>query len=172
MKKNNKGFSMIELVITIAIMGILTGSFVAAAGYLKYANAKAGAKKINAELSELRIDTMSKMQTPYLYLYKIDSNTYMKVVSGDDSATVGGTLDTNTTRVGNVKINVFYTDSSGEHQLGTSGSQIMIEMDKSTGAFKSGYSSIRVASSDGKRSYTIKLVKTTGKHYIQEEEKK
>ena len=58
-RNNNKGFSMVELIITIAIMAILTGSFVAAAGYLKYANAKSGAKKINTELSELKLNNLS-----------------------------------------------------------------------------------------------------------------
>lgn len=157
---------MIELIITIAIMAILTGSFVGAAGYLKYANAKAGAKKINTELSELRIDSMSKMKTPYMYLYNIDGSTYMKVVTGDnaDKAAIGGVLDKNTTKIGNSQVKVLCDGT----QI-ADGSAIKISMDKSTGAFKSTISKIEVASIDGKTSYVIKLVQSTGRHYIEGE---
>lgn len=172
-RDNNKGFSMVELIITVAIMAILTGTFVSAAGYLKYANAKSGAKKINAELSALRIDTMSKKNTPYLYIYTIDNSTYLKVVTGADAdkATIGGTpnLDKNTTKIGNPQIKVSYTkDGSSYEDLGGSNKVIMIKMDKSSGAFTSDFQGIKVASADGKTSYVIKLVKTTGKHYIEE----
>ena len=151
-RNNNKGFSMVELIITIAIMAILTGSFVAAAGYLKYANAKSGAKKINTELSELRIESMSKMNTPYMYLYNIGGTTYMKVVAGENAnkAKENGLLDKNTTKI-------------------TDGKAVTITMDKSTGAFLLGPEKIEVASVDGKSSYVIKLVKTTGRHYIEGE---
>lgn len=165
-KNDNKGFSMVELIITIAIMAILTGSFVGAAGYLKYANAKAGAKKINTELSELRIDSMSKMNTPYMYLYNIDGTTYMKVVTGDraDKAKENGLLDKNTTKIGNSQVTV-----SCDGTKITDGQTVTITMDKSTGAFLSSPQKIEVASVDGKNSYVIKLVKSTGRHYIEGE---
>ena len=165
-RNNNKGFSMVELIITIAIMAILTGSFVAAAGYLKYANAKSGAKKINTELSELRIESMSKMNTPYMYLYNIGGTTYMKVVAGENAnkAKENGLLDKNTTKVGNAQVTV-----SCDGTKITDGNAVTITMDKSTGAFLLGPEKIEVASVDGKSSYVIKLVKTTGRHYIEGE---
>lgn len=164
-RDNNKGFSMVELIITVAIMAILTGSFVSAAGYLKYANAKAGAKKINTELSELRIDSMSKMNTPYMYLYNIGGSTYMKVVSGKDAdkAIENGLLDTNTTKLGNSQIEVFCDGTKI-----TEGTPTKIYMDKSTGAFISCPKEIKVASIDGHNTYVIKLVKSTGRHYMEE----
>lgn len=168
MENNNKGFSMIELIITIAIMAILTGSFVSAAGYLKYANAKAGAKKINTELSELRIDSMSKMKTPYMYLYNIDGNTYMKVVTGDnaDSASISsGVLDKNTTKIGNSQVKI-----SCDGTVIAENKSVQIYMNKSTGAFAAAApGEIKVESIDKKTSYTIKLVKNTGRHYIEGE---
>lgn len=165
-RDNNKGFSMVELIITVAIMAILTGSLVSAAGYLKYANAKAGAKEVNTKLSELRIDSMSKMNTPYMYLYNIGGATYMKVVSGKDAdkATISnGILDTNTTKIGNSQIEVF-CDSTKI----TDGNSVQISMDKSTGAFLSCPNEIKVASIDGRNSYIVKLVKSTGRHYMDE----
>ncbi len=166
-RNNNKGFSMVELIVTIAIMAILTGSFVSAAGYLKYANAKAGAKKVNTQLSELRIDSMSKMQTPYMYLYNISGNTYMKVVTGNNAnaATISnGILDKNTTKVGNTQIKV-----SCDGTVISAGNQVQISMNKSTGAFQpSAPDEIKVESLDGSKSYTITLIKSTGRHSMEE----
>ena len=73
MWKNQRGFSLVEAIITIAIIGILAGSSVAMVGHIRYANTKKVAEEVDTALSRLRLDTMTKMgedKFKYLYIYR------------------------------------------------------------------------------------------------------
>lgn len=76
MWKNQKGFSLIELIIVIAMLGILAGSAVSVVGYVRYANTKKAVREVDNALSKLRLDTMSQKERRYLYIYRHE-NGYM-----------------------------------------------------------------------------------------------
>lgn len=182
MKKNNKGFSLIEIIITLAIMGVLTGMISLSFSYIQHANTRSAAKTVDSTISKLKFDVMSKQDKPYLYLYQIDGNCYMKVTTnskGDDLDKATGKLLCNSAV--SVLVKRYQCDSTGSEISGTEeeksllalGSKIRISFTKSSGAFitddisgtKYGYKQIAFGDSVG--DFTINLVKDTGKHYIE-----
>lgn len=58
--KNNKGFSLIELIIVIAILSIVTSTVVVGVGYLYSTNVKSSLKKLNSALMKTQSYTTTK----------------------------------------------------------------------------------------------------------------
>ena len=77
-KKENSGMSLVELIIVIAIIGILAGVSIGMMGHIHYADTKKAVETIDAELDRLRIFSMSKKEIPYLYIYQLDDGCYMR----------------------------------------------------------------------------------------------
>ncbi len=74
MKKiGNKGFSIVELVICIAIMGIVVGMLGASLHYIGVSQARSLANSIKTAVGQARVQTMGKYDT-YLYIYRSSSD--------------------------------------------------------------------------------------------------
>lgn len=173
MWKNQKGFSLIELIIVIAIIAVLAGASVAMFGHISYANTKKAAAEVDSALSKLRLDTMSDAEHEYLYIYPWTDGYYMKLVDANESVTTvkdnihlngGGTrlcgtnveiyADGRTTpisgeefiRVAYKKNGTFLVETDTPPKQGTNASTIEIR---------------------GSGTYKISLDYTTGKHYME-----
>lgn len=165
-KLNNKGFSLIEAIICMAIMAILSVSAVSLSGHIKYANTKKCVKQLNQNLETARMTSMSKAGTWQFYLYRKDGELYYSLSAGGLDRDAG-------TKLGGKKIKLYYT-KKGESETELTNmttSVVQIQFSKSTGAFvaKDGaniYESLRVAT-DTYKGYTIELIEKTGKHILQ-----
>lgn len=74
MKKNdNRGLSLVELIICIAIISILVGMFISSMNYVGNSQARALANSIKTAVGQARIQTMGKYET-FLYIYRNDSD--------------------------------------------------------------------------------------------------
>lgn len=177
MKKNRqKGFSMIEMIIVIAIMGIFTALATIGFGYLKSGNVKAAAKSIDSNLTKLKLDTMSQDKKPYMCLYKVGSDTYM-LCTTDTSITPNAS---NGQKIGNGNVEIYFGNASNnlkEQLKGTTKKYVAFK--KGSGAFTEEFddkkkktvvqdsdSTITVKTQKG-TAYVIHLIKDTGKHYIE-----
>lgn len=166
MWKNRNGFSLIEAVIVIALIGVLVGSSVSMIGYLRYANTKKVVEKVNSELNSLRLETMSQTGDKYLYIYyKENDGYYMNVLETKHWPEAGGTLPGDIT-TGGMKLCgesvEFYTDEAESDKV-TGGHYICVAYTKS-GLFKGGYTPlIKIV---GSRTYTIHLDGVSGRHYV------
>lgn len=60
MKKNNKGFSYIELILVLAIMAIMVGLITLSIGTVSRANVNRGAEKLESFLNRARSNTMAR----------------------------------------------------------------------------------------------------------------
>ena len=161
MWRDRRGFSLIELVITIVLMGILVGSAATMFGYLRYADTKEAAEKVNMELSNLRIDTMSKTGTrKYLYIYLVPGDGYYLRVLDKKPEETDGMLNADGTRL--CGTNVTISDAIGGSAL-PEGEKIWVAYTKS-GLFlddAAKYIEIR-----GRGTYTICLDGVSGRHYF------
>ena len=165
-KKRNLGYSLIELVVVMAIMAILTGASVSIIQYTTYANTKRCVNELNTTLDKLRADSLGKTDRPYLYVYNCDGTYYMTVTTEE-------TINTSVKRkkLANTKVEFFYTRGGSESKL-TDGEYVKIGFTKSLGTYMNGasatdakyYNNFRIATSSS--STTIEMVELTGKHFI------
>lgn len=67
------GITLVEIIIVIAIIGILASTSVMMIGHLHYANTQKVVRTLDASLDALQVRTMSKAGSSYLYIYKLDN---------------------------------------------------------------------------------------------------
>ena len=160
--KNNKGYTLIELMIVIAILGILSGGVVVSIRNLSYANTIKTANSIHMAMKKLRLETMTKAEKQYLYLYKIDEAIYIKVSTKDSGEEAN--LDISSGTKISVRNSLYFYDRSEakEMELENNNNNCFISFEKSSGAFsvESDYG-IRIESSN-KTAY-IKCILETGR---------
>lgn len=158
MKKHSKGFTMIELIIVIAIIGIFTALSTISLNYLHAGNIKSSAQKVNRVLTELKMDTMSRENRSFMYIYNKDDNYYMWCTTDDTFSMLSAQGE----RIGNSSTRIVVDGN----EL-TSGNHVKIAFRKSNGAFISGTPErIEFSKDDGSFKYVVTLVVETGKHYI------
>jgi len=157
-KKHVKGFTMIELIIVIAIIGIFTALSTISLNYIHAGNIKSSAQKVNRALTELKMDTMSRDKKSYMYLYKKDSNYYMWCTTNNTFSADSAAGE----RIGNSSTTITFNGSELKD-----GECKQISYLKSSGAFAKGTpSNITFSKDNGDFKYVVTLVVNTGKHYI------
>ena len=165
MWKNQKGMTLVEIIVVIAVAAILMGTSMVMYNQIRYANTKRVVEKVDSALSELRVTTMSREGRQYLYIYQLSDGYYIKLLEDGSVTEVGqtGKLDGNGTRLcgsnaeirrddgtvvaGDAFIRVVYTKGGqfGDGAEGTNTGSIQIR---------------------GRGTFTIHLVKETGRHYV------
>lgn len=89
-KLNNKGFTLVELIVVMAIMVVLVGGALIGIGIISSGNAKKATKTLEASLNNLRINTMS-MQGDWKLKVYMDGSQYkadiIKTITNEDKTT-------------------------------------------------------------------------------------
>ncbi len=171
-EKCEDGFTLVEMIITIAISAILVGSIVVTMGYISAGNAKRSAARFNSKLSTAQTETMTREKPIYLYLFK---NNGIKAILSDNEGLTLAQLqaNTNATEVGGAQVIVKADDGSGTNPELTDTNFIRIAFDKATGAYryakfdgKADSEFISEIEFSGKEKFKVTLVKMTGKHVV------
>ena len=85
MKSNNKGFSLIELIICITILALFSTLVVVGLGYMDLANSKKCVSKIDSGLMTLKSRNMADSKRTYLHIYRYtDGNYYLTYTEADN----------------------------------------------------------------------------------------
>lgn len=166
---------MIEIIIVIAIMGIMVGSSVSMMGHIRYANTKKIVESMDAALSKQRVTTMSKQGTPYLYIYKLSDGYYMKQLTQKLDSFDAAKLNADGTKLSGSSVVISMENGTDTKEV-KDDKFIRIAYKKS-GAFKTAEyvnSADGTGNLDGNKiviegssTYTITLVKDTGKHIVE-----
>ena len=171
--KKNRGFSYIELLVVVAIIGIAISLVSLSISTIFSLNAKKCAKNIASLLSECKVDAMSRAGDTYLVLYKDSDGVIAEYYISDNLVSEE--------TIGKSSLSLSYTDTNGlTHTDITAADPICISFLRDTGAFMdiaesqtlyggSGtgegvyYDEITVSSG---RIYSIDLVPSTGRFSV------
>lgn len=78
--KDNRGFSLVEIMVAIAIIGVLIGASVLSINMVTRANVDKGMKLVTDGMSKLQTECLSKSKPTYMFIYQdsSDGDYYMK----------------------------------------------------------------------------------------------
>lgn len=184
-KWNEKGFSLVELIIVIAIMTVVIGTVVFSVSMVFSANAKACCNNLQRAIADCKVTTMGKSEA-WLVLYRgSDNQIYCqmyyneaviendaegnpKVKKDDDGNVIMKAVPANEEpqKIGGKRVVVTYNDTDdteeNEHQdLLTDAKRLTIAFDRSSGSFKNAPKSMEIIG--GNRHYHLEFNELTGK---------
>ena len=155
--KERDGFSLMEMIIVIAILGMITGGIAVTYNMVRSADVKGMAYDIDSSLTNLKSKNMGSNKQLFMHLYKQSGNYFIDYTE-EESYTPSGEGES----VGESGISLKYDGK----EL-TDGEVITIGIQKIDGAFSVGPEEIEVYD-DNVNDYMVYLVKDTGKHYVEE----
>lgn len=172
---NNGGYSLIELIIVLAIIAAIMGTAFYSITLVFSANAKTTANDIQRAIGDCKVTTMGRSDA-YMELYRDASNesVYTRIYIWDSSAGSGGDyVPSDPQKVGPRQVSVQYsTDGVNGTEL-AAGDSILLFFDRSTGGFCTGtvngrtdpiYKAVFVKG--GSKHYKIELTELTGKSEV------
>ncbi len=188
-KKNNKGLSLVELIVVIAIMAVMIGMTALSLSILTGAQAKQAAEKISSQLNEAKTGSMSRYQQTLTLKYETKDEAAGFPSDGfyAEKSYLDMKKDLNTKEVGKesrrvcskqVQITIHYTNASGAQsfELTETGGDVIISYDRTSGALKTITNAASSLGSDavlqsitcktGARTYEIEFTQQTGKHVM------
>ena len=71
---NNKGFSLVEIIVVIGIIAVVTSVAVYGFGFLSLADCNKCATRINSGLSTARSESMKTVNPTNMFLYRYDGD--------------------------------------------------------------------------------------------------
>lgn len=164
LQSDQRGFSLVELIVTVGIVAIVAGLSINLISHIGAANSEKVVQSIDIAMSKVQVNAMKKApdEKPYLYIYSV-GDTYYYIISTNSSYD-SSTMGSNGVELGSgVKI---YKESVAAGNLVSSTNPIKISYMKD-GSFIEGIPTSFIIK--GKGSYTVKLNKKTGKHFVSHE---
>ena len=155
--KERDGFSLMEMIIVIAILGMITGGIAVTYNMVRSADVKGMAYDIDSSLTNLKSKNMGSNKQLFMHLHKQSGNYFIDYTE-EESYTPSGEGES----VGESGISLKYDGK----EL-TDGEVITIGIQKKDGAFSVGPEEIEVYDNNV-NDYMVYLVKDTGKHYVEE----
>ncbi len=129
----NKGMSLVELIMVVAILALFTGGITYSINWASGKAAEECAQKLAYSLQQAR--TMAMGKNSITVTIKKDGDGYIvtetEIVSNTDSTP---TTETKSSRVGKKTVTVKFSDGSSERELDTGGVQLVF--DRASGALK------------------------------------
>ena len=158
---DQRGFSLVELVVVIAIMGVLAVGGLLSMSLVFGQNVKSCYKELESYLQQTRMMAMSR------------ADATLKIYTKSDGVYVYSSTENREVKIGKAGISVSYHDTNGNTVDVTGATELEISFDRSSGAFKplsvgggvSNYCDM-IKLTDGERTYQLKLVPKTGKFYL------
>lgn len=188
MKQDNRGLSLVELIVVIAIMAVMVGVGILSLSLLFGTQASGCAQRVSSLLNETKTGCLSRYDETMTLSYRtkgsddaITSDGYYAencvytINSDAASIQVGGAGSSEIRSMGSPKVIITVHLSDGSSfELGTTES-VTISYNRATGAFDpvivNGTQTDdyieEMTFSSGLRTYTITMVQETGKHTLQ-----
>lgn len=161
MKTDHCGFTLVELVVVIAIMGILAAVMAISTSIIPASRAKSCTSRINASLDRCRVGCLTHGENTYMTL-SINNDGQIEIKYYENAANTNP-VPTDTTVLSSGGVTV-----TGGGAALTTANAIKISFARSTGALHEPVASenYALAITGGSRTYTINIVCATGSHEI------
>ena len=119
--KDNKGFSLVEVMIAITIIGILVGASVLSINMVSRANVDKGMRLVTDGMSKLQTECLSKSKPTYMYIYQDSSDNdfymkYSKTLHTTVSDIMGDSQEAE--RIETYKVKMWYITNKSENGIG------------------------------------------------------
>ncbi len=161
---NNSAFSLMEMIVVIAVFGILAGASLTMMGQIRYANTERVIELIDTELSKQQIQSMSKSEKPYIYIYPYGGAYYMRTLAVEYSEYDINSFTADGVKLCNDGTKIYWSDNGGAEEL-LDGDDFIKVVYNRAGSFAdaTNVDTIRI---EGNSSHVITLVDETGKHVV------
>ncbi len=161
--KNNKGYSLIELIIVLAIMSVLGGTITFSYSMVANKAATQCAKNIQLSVEKSRVSAMGK-NNARITIYSLgDAGIYMK-----EETNYGlGSATSVVTKIGKKGVDVYY--EVGGAKVALDGTGIVIEFNRSDGSLKTikhGTDVLYDSKTSVDKSFTIYVERKTRKYTV------
>lgn len=155
-KKDNKGYSLVEMIVILAIMAALGGVVVYGLSLVSSKPVTQCARQMQILLEQNRTVAMGKENNTYVVIYKTSSGIMAQEF-------INGSLSGEPTKIGESTVDV----TCGGSSIGNSVDDgVKVEFDRSTGALK-GNAKLVFVISRGSRVSTLTIERLTGKVRIE-----
>lgn len=164
-KMDNRGLSLIEIMIVITIMGLVISIGLIGLNTISTRPAQQCAQKIIYSLERHRTTAMGKVDASYTL--RVEASRKIVCV---ERVSNNGTYYENVSEVGTGRVRLSYQLRDGSIIAMNPGDSLEFQYDRGSGAFKKmgtdGGDIVRLIAQSGGREYKVKLVKLTGKVYL------
>lgn len=160
---NNGGYSLIELIIVMAIISAIMGAAFYSISLIFGANARACANNIQRAIAECKVTAMGQAEA-WMELYRDDDKNVYTQMYRKDAA--GNASEKEPQKVGTSRVEVSYIKDGAETLLAP-GNKVEIRFDRANGGFAppqgGGEPCAEIHVRGGGKHYRITLIKLTGK---------
>ena len=154
-----------EIIIVIAIVGILASTAVMMIGHLHYADTQKVMKTLDASLNQLQVKSISKSGNYYLYIYHLDNGYYEQILPDNLPEFDATKLTKDGTKLSN---NTIKLCQDGAELAENSFMKIAYTKQATFQAtFDTANTTVQTILIDGVPKYSIRLVMDTGKHFVE-----
>ncbi len=168
-RREREGYSLVELIVVIALMALLVGLAALSIGLLTASDSKGLASHINDGLTDLKAMTESNSGPYYMHIYRSADGYYVKYDTSP-SFTVPSD-DEDSTKLGSKNLGLEWVDASGNINSVATGDHFDVCMQKKDGAYRDTANNDAPAKiqilDEGAVEFTVVLAKDTGLHYVE-----
>ena len=161
----NKGFSLIEIIVVVVILGITASIAVLSVSYAYGANSERCAQKLSAHLDATRIQSIGMVDgVVYLRIEKTGHGYDAVIVN--QTVNVDGTISeviVSQDELCNSSLTISYVTGSNRYVIDSS---YEFQFVKSSGAFYFATDVVKELVIEGSQTTTLVLVKETGRNYL------
>ncbi|MBO5657166.1 MAG: prepilin-type N-terminal cleavage/methylation domain-containing protein [Agathobacter sp.] len=163
LEKNQRGYTLVELIVVVALMGVLSSVGLLSYSLVTGRNIKSCAAELEGYIGKTKIQAMSR------------ATATLRIFAAEDGIYVNLSTEGQDVRIGKRGLTVTYETRKGgatqTYTLNTNGSNALtLSFDRSSGSFlplADGSQCSRITLPDGTRTMRIILIPETGKYYLE-----